>query len=298
MCHINRMDKVQTLIDQFKRRTPPRTGSLLVTLFGDCITPRGGQVWLGSLINIVAPLGLSHRLVRTAAYRLVNDGVLTNTQVGRRSFYSLTDAGQKQFADATTRIYAGDASESDGWRGQFQIVLTHQVQDRDAVRRDLQNLGFGTLGQDCFAHPHPELTRAFVTNLKGAIAMEASLESKVDPDLKDLVQKTWPLTDLADSYRSFSDQFQQFQSTSDYTDEEAFYLRTFLIHEYRRVLLRDPGLPSALLARDWPGHRARDLTETIYRNVLESSERYIDAHFECEAGRLPQTSPEFARRFL
>ena len=34
-------------------------------------------------------------------------------------------------------------------------------------------------------------------------------------------------------------------------------LRTLLIHEFRRVQLRDPQLPDTLLATNWPGHAAR-----------------------------------------
>ena len=288
------MNKVQSLIANFQSRTPPRTGSLLVTIFGDCVAPRGGQVWLGSLIDIVAPLGLSHRLVRTAAYRLVNDSVLTNTQVGRKSFYSLTNEGQTQFADATMRIYASDTED---WHGKFQIVLTHQVENKNTTRRDLSNLGFAPLGQDCYAHPHPELTRAFVKNLQGAIAMEASLEDEVDNNVQTLVEDAWPLADLAKSYRSFTKLFSEYQNLEGFTDQEAFYLRTFLIHEYRRVLLRDPGLPKVLLASDWPGHEARTLTELIYRKVLVASERYVDTHFESEQGALPSPSPDFFKRF-
>ena len=107
----------------------------------------------------------------------------------------------------------------------------------------------------------------------------------------------WPLADLADSYNAFTNLFNDYQNATGLTDEEAFYLRTFLIHEYRRVLLRDPGLPKALLASDWPGHEARDLTESIYRNVIRASERYVDSHFECDQGVLPQPSKDFAARF-
>lgn len=36
-------------------------------------------------------------------------------------------------------------------------------------------------------------------------------------------------------------------------DADAFTARILLIHHYRRVVLRDPLLPSALLPADWPG---------------------------------------------
>jgi hypothetical protein len=39
--------------------------SLLITLFCDAVTRHGGEIWLGSLIRSLAPLGISERLVRT-----------------------------------------------------------------------------------------------------------------------------------------------------------------------------------------------------------------------------------------
>jgi hypothetical protein len=39
------------LIKRFRRQRPLRGGSLLVTIFGDSIMPRGGAIALGSLIR-------------------------------------------------------------------------------------------------------------------------------------------------------------------------------------------------------------------------------------------------------
>jgi phenylacetic acid degradation operon negative regulatory protein len=50
---------------------PPPARSLLVTVFGDSVAPHGGRAWLGSLIGLLAPFGISERLVRTSVYRLV-----------------------------------------------------------------------------------------------------------------------------------------------------------------------------------------------------------------------------------
>jgi DNA-binding transcriptional regulator PaaX len=44
--------------------------------------------------------------------------------------------------------------------------------------------------------------------------------------------------------------------TDDHHPEQAFVVRTLLIHKCRRVLLRDPRLPAALLPLDWPGAAA------------------------------------------
>ena len=36
-------------------------------------------------------------------------------------------------------------------------------------------------------------------------------------------------------------------------DEKAFAARFRLVHEWRKFLFEDPGLPAELLPRDWPG---------------------------------------------
>ena len=46
----------QTLLRRFRAQRPLRGGSLLVTIFGDAIAPRGGLVTLGSLIRLAQPL--------------------------------------------------------------------------------------------------------------------------------------------------------------------------------------------------------------------------------------------------
>ena len=47
------------LVGRFRRQRPLRAGSLLVTIFGDSITPLGGVVTLASLIRLAAPFGTS-----------------------------------------------------------------------------------------------------------------------------------------------------------------------------------------------------------------------------------------------
>jgi DNA-binding transcriptional regulator PaaX len=55
---------------------PVRANSLIITVYGDMIAPHGGSVWLGSFINLVKPLGINDRLVRTSVFRLSKDGWL------------------------------------------------------------------------------------------------------------------------------------------------------------------------------------------------------------------------------
>ena len=76
-------NECESLLDEFRSRPTIRAGSLITTVFGDSIAPRGGSLWLGSLIGLMAGFGISERLVRTSVYRLANDGWFESEQCGR-----------------------------------------------------------------------------------------------------------------------------------------------------------------------------------------------------------------------
>src|ERR1700727_2506016 len=63
------------IIDQLKRE-PSRTGSIVITVFGDAIVPRGGSVWLGTLLEFFTTLDIDGSAVRTAMSRLCSHGRL------------------------------------------------------------------------------------------------------------------------------------------------------------------------------------------------------------------------------
>src|ERR1700720_4019284 len=111
---------VRALLRNFRAQRPLRAGSLLITVFGDSIAPRGGAVTLGSLIRLAAPFGLTERLVRTSVARLAREGWLRAARSGRRSEYRLSREGAERFTQATQRIYG--AAEP-VWDGRWTILL-------------------------------------------------------------------------------------------------------------------------------------------------------------------------------
>ena len=48
-----------------------QAGPLIISVFGDTLYPRGGVASMGSLIQLLAPLHVNERLIRTACFRLV-----------------------------------------------------------------------------------------------------------------------------------------------------------------------------------------------------------------------------------
>src|SRR4051812_47904595 len=93
-------------IARFLASDPPRSKSLVMTIFGDAIAPHGKGVWLGSLIELLAPLGVTDRLLRTSVFRLVAEGWLVASREGRRSRYTLEPRALARFERAYRRIYA------------------------------------------------------------------------------------------------------------------------------------------------------------------------------------------------
>ena len=279
------------IVEQLKRE-PSRTGSIVITLFGDAIVPRGGSVWLGTLLKFFEALDIDSGVVRTAMSRLAADGWLERNKVGRNSFYRLVKKGRQTFDAATRHIY--DPPPSD-WTGRFELLLIGSSEDRDASREALKNAGFGTPLPGVWVAPSgvpiPE-------EAAGAIRLEVSAE---DDSGRRLLGESWPLDRIADAYLEFTKTFGPLRAWigrgEPIADADAFIARILLIHHYRRVVLRDPLLPTALLPEDWPGGAARELCGEIYRGLLPASEQWLDRNATNETGRLPKAGTELIRRF-
>jgi phenylacetic acid degradation operon negative regulatory protein len=74
--------------------------------------------------------------------------------------------------------------------------------------------------------------------------------------------------------------------------------RTLMVHDFRRLLLRDPELPAVLLPARWPGQQARDLCRELYQRLLPASEGYLDQHLQLATGEVPAATAVLAQRFF
>ena len=291
---------VRALLRHFRAQRPLRGGSLLITIFGDSIAPRGGAITLGSLIRLAAAFGLTERLVRTSVARLAREGWVAARRAGRHSEYRLTRSGAERFAAATRRIYGENPRT---WDAQWTLLLLPGPARRAAeVRRELKWLGFGQLTPSLFAHPSCTLQEAreslhTVAGAAGALLLRsASADPGVD---RELAARGWDLGELARRYRRFLARFAPVEALAaqGMQPETAFVVRTLLIHEYRKIHLQDPLLPPALLPQAWVGTAAYELCRRLYAQVFAGAEAYLSQSARQLRRPLPALSAAAEARF-
>ncbi len=283
---------------------PPRAKSLIVTVWGDALAPHGGAVWLAGLIRLMAPLGINERSVRTSVFRLARDGWLAATAVGRVSRYTLTHAGARRFDDAHHRIYERPVET---WDGAWDLVLADRVapSHRAALREELRWAGFGELGPTTLVRPRlaalapPSILAA--RGIAGTAIVTQATDLAGQTSLAAATGAAWDLASLATDYRRFLQHFgtviERFRSHGEHDPAQCFVVRTLLVHAYRRVMLRDPLLPAALLPMDWPGAAAYALCRDFYRLTHGSAERHLAATLATPESALPPANAAFRSRF-
>lgn len=298
-------------IAQSLANDPPRSKSLVVTIFGDAIVPHGGLVWLGSLIELLAPFGVNDRLLRTCVFRLAQEGWLGAQRDGRRSSYAITPDAMARFVHAYRRIYA---PLNVHWDGNWTLVLNGDgalnAAERGAVRKELLWEGYSVIAPGIMGHPAADtvalnevLTRLGVAG-KLFVVQAKSVERVAGRPLTELVDTGWDVGAVASGYTDFIARFESLLAAlrapsagAAPTPEQAFVIRTLLIHAYRRVQLHDPQLPVELLPTPWPGALAYELARAIYLAVYADAERHVDAVLRREDATAPSAEAAFFDRF-
>ena len=237
------MANPQSPLDRFLSRLiksdPPRAKSLCVSLLGDALAPHGGAIWLGDLIELLAPLGINERLLRTSVFRLVAQNWLQSERHGRRSLYLISELGQRHTAHASQRIYEGAPQD---WNGEWTLVALPRIgnglAERAELRRELIWEGFGMIAPGLFAHPHTQASAAHDILEKLGIPDRALVLSARDLadagglPIASLASQCWNLDDVAEQYRAFSKNFGPLEKLLDAppSPAEAFVIRVLLLH--------------------------------------------------------------------
>lgn len=299
--------KLKNRIDELIREDVLSGTSLIMSIFGDCIFQRGGVISLASLIQLMDVFGFNERSVRTAVFRLGQNGWLASEKIGRTSYYRVTESSRKRFIIAHDKIYGLSHHE---WDQKWDLVLLSSVEleNKAVLKKELEWLGFANIATNVMAYPgcdefevHNLLYNLNMTEQVVVFRAEAlHLWPESYPTLKRMVENNWPIAQLHERYDKFINDFRDFLNLvedGEFTELQAFQLRILLVHQYRRILLKDPSLPLELLPTDWLALTARNLTSNLYQTVIGASEEFFLDIARTAEGTMPPAHPKFYKRF-
>jgi phenylacetic acid degradation operon negative regulatory protein len=270
---------------------PLRAWSLAVSFLGDAIAPRGNDVGVATIVEVLAAFGIDPGVTRTSMSRLASDGWVARQKVGRNSFYSLTPIALAESGAASRRIYAArHPGEPGAWRVHIGAGLPKAAQAK--LRASLRHLGAADLGGHVYLLP------------AGAEAHEAEgIALRADPlpqsEARRLVERAFDLAPLAADYERFLSAFSSMRESLESGRKpaglDALVMRVFLVHCFRRIVLRDPMIPAPYLPGDWPGLAAREAAAAIWRGLYRASEAWLDDNAASAYGPLPPRAPSAPR---
>lgn len=255
--------------------------SALFDLFGDHLRSRGDRAPVASLVRVLAPLGVTAPAVRTAISRMVRQGWLAPVEVAGGRGYALTPRARQRLDDAGARIYR---TRDNKWKGSWDLLVLTAAPSRsgrERVRSALSFLGYAQLADGTWISPFtsPEVEAVLTAEGVAVTRFEA-----YDGDPARLAGRAWDLEALGAAYASWhaaarelvADPGRVLGTVATDEDERAFVVRSHLVHEWRKFLFSDPGLPVELLPADWPGHDAARFFAEEAARLLPAASRFVD----------------------
>lgn len=262
-------------IEVLRAESPLRVWSLIVTIFGDAVMSRGKNpapepIWIAGLMDLLELLGIEAGLARTNLSRLVANGTLLRDKSGRNTYYRLSAASAADFARASAVIYGAAQRAS---TGQFYLVAIDRCENRAAARQALESTGFRFIGGSAAILPEHEDVPVPALP-PGAIFARAGSSEALDMAAREL----WQIETLDAGYRRLCSVFAAVSGTLPLRPEAAIVWRMVAVHLFRRLALRDPGLPETALPPGWSGHCAREEFGRITAHLDEPSEDWLRQH--------------------
>jgi phenylacetic acid degradation operon negative regulatory protein len=261
----------------------------MLTLYGDYVLNRGGEIGIGSLVTLLSNFGLSEQAIRSAVSRMCRSGLLKAKRTNNKSYYSLTSEGHSLLTEGAQRIFQ---RKKPHWDGNWNIV-TYSIpesmrQTRDTLRLELGWMGYGALGEATWISPY-DRTRE-VNNLLQKLNIEEyvhvfSARHQGGTDPKRIVSRCWDLGKIHQKYAEFLTEYRpklerhlkRLQAGETIEPSECFVERFKLIHEFRKLPFCDPDLPQELLPENWLRPQAAALFDEYHNSLTEKANEYFDS---------------------
>lgn len=218
-----------------------RVWSLMISLFGDLVQEEGTAIDGPVLSAMMTLLAIKPEAARVALHRLRNDGWVNSDKVGRISRHSLTEKGRAESAAATPRIYARPEEGSGDWH----LVLLEKAEDQTPAH--MATLGFNALAPRLFVGPADTPCPPGALSLPGTTAPDW-LRAQLFADPLIIAY-----TDLAHALKELDAALPDGDAM---TVLQIAVLRGLIVHNWRRLVLKNPPLPRSLTDPDGPARQS------------------------------------------
>lgn len=280
-----------------------RSKQVMFTLYGDYIRHVGGSIWVGSLIQLLARLGMSEQSVRSTIVRMSRSGWLKVDRIDRKSYYSLTPNGKQLLDEGADRIFHFHARR-DQWDCRWRLVAYSVPEtlrtEREQLRRQLSYLGFGPLTSALWISPHDlhEQVERLAESL-GLTEFITHFTATHDgfSTTPSLVTRCWDLQAINAEYSAFVARYKPLYvdcaaRRQDLEPSDCFVRRFMLIHEYRRFPFIDPELPAELLPANWHGVEAATLFQDYHDLLANQANEFFESVSIWPGKSVTTTTPE------
>ncbi len=269
--------------------------SLIMTIFGDIVLPRGGIIWLAALVKLLEPLGFTENLVRICMFRLTKAKWFVSHKIGQKSYYYLDEARRDEFYRAYDIVYKNKVMTHIDMNETFAFVFTWKLSSKEKKTFERIALKNGSIkiSSDIFIYHSHELVLLQQSFSQNLILCEAKLSTKKDMQLmRSCIKENVHIKKQIKEYYDFIDFFRpilRYVAEEKYSSSKVlkFMVRVISLDAYRRLVLAAVKLPPKLLPSEWPDRLCRNLLINIYDSVKIESDLAIQKLVETDDAFLP-----------
>ncbi|GAA1855047.1 PaaX family transcriptional regulator [Myceligenerans crystallogenes] len=253
--------------------SPVRPQTLVLAFLGDRLLGRDLRVATGSLLDVLARVGVTEHAARSALTRMTAQGLLDRERRGKQVYLGLTPRSREILDDGERRIWrdgvVNDEPDAAWTLLGFTIPESHRAQ-RHLLRSRLLWAGFGLLQGGLWISPADVDVPALLDGIDSAGQIRAFRARTLDPtDVADLVAGAWDLDALAGGYRRFTERW----SAAPGPRDDALARQLLLTAGWLTLIRQDPRLPARYLPADWPAAGAQELFRRLHAELDPRAER-------------------------
>ena len=257
------------MIDNLHASGRLRVWSLIITILGDVVQPRGGAISMADLLAITNHMKIGQGAIRTALSRLAKEKWVISKKKGRTSSYAFGPKIHNTIKPASDMIYANAPTNSTK-KWVLAVLPVLRAKERKKALEILaeSNAYLSPTGIAIWptdTAPDPSL----LTYLE-CLAFEGTAQNIPDWLKSDIAS---PQTETA--VQQFIANYKCLHKTpANLSPLDALTARILLLHDWRRLILRDAPVPKILQPEQWSMPCAHILVSESYKKLLPLSEQY------------------------